>query len=147
MDLSEREIHFPPTKRGRKRDMPINEDLYYILARRKAAAQGRTGPGTTDRVFCRTDGAPWSKWAVEGHFGKALAAAGITRPLVFHDLRHTFSSRLKRNGIGETEIQRLLGHKTLAMTDRYIHVEMEQMRRAVATLHDRNNAEQLEPTL
>lgn len=82
---------------------------------------------------------------MEDHFAKALAAAGITKPLVWHDLRHTFASRLKRTGTGETEIQRLLGHKTLAMTDRYISVEIEQMRAAVASLASKNNAKQIAP--
>jgi site-specific recombinase XerD len=96
-------------------------------------------------VFCRTADAAWSKSSVEDHFAKALAGAGITKPLVWHDLRHSFASRLKRNGIGETEIQRLLGHKTLAMTDRYINIEVEQMRVAVASLASKNNAKQTEP--
>ncbi len=147
VDLERRVIDFPPTKRGRKRLMPINEPLYYVLARRKAAGQGITGPEKGNRVFSRPDGLPWSKWMVEEHFTKALKAAGIVKPLVFHDLRHTFASRLKRNGIGETEIQRLLGHKTLAMTDRYITVEIEQMHAAVASLASKNNTKQLEPIL
>ncbi len=108
----------------------------------KAATEGRTGPAETDRVFSRADGKFWSKGAVEHHFGKTLAAAGITKPLVFHDLRHTFASRLKRRGVHETEIQRLLGHKTLVMTDRYITVEVEQMRAAVASLVSTNKAQQ-----
>ncbi len=105
--------------------------------------QGTAGPGKADRVFSRPDGPAWSKWAVEEHFAKALAAAGITKPLVFHDLRHTFASRLKGNGVGETEIQRLLGHKTLQMTDRYINVEVEQIRAAVASLASTNRAKEL----
>lgn len=58
VDLANRLIDFPPTKRGRKRLMPINERLYYVLTRRKAAAQGMTGPQKTDRVFSRPDGPP-----------------------------------------------------------------------------------------
>jgi integrase len=145
VNLAERVIDFAPTKRGRKRLMPINETLYYVLARRKAAAQGKARPAKPDRVFSRPDGVPWSKWSVEDQFGKALAAAGIKKALVFHDLRHTFASRLKRNGVGETEIQRLLGHKSLQMTDRYITVEVEQMRVAVASLASKNNAKQTAP--
>ncbi len=80
-------------------------------------------------------------WAVEAQFKKALGAAGIHKLLVFHDLRHTFASRLTRNGAHETEIQRLLGHKTLAMTDRYINVEVEQLRTTVNLLTDRTGAE------
>ncbi len=123
---------FPPTRRGWNRLMPIKETLYYVLARWKAAAQGQTGPGKPDRVFSRPDGASWSKWAVEKHFAKALAAAGILKPLVFHDLRHTFASHLKRNGVGETESQPLLGHKTLQMTDPCITIEVSTKRAQAA---------------
>jgi integrase len=105
--------------------MPINDDLHHILLRRKAEAQGKTGRLAHARVFSRPDGPPWSKWCVENHFTKALAAADIQKPLIFHDLRHTSASRMKRNGIGETEIQRVLGHNTLSMTDRHINVEIE----------------------
>ena len=86
-----------------------------------------------DRVFLRAGGRPWNKWAVENRFAHAVTAADIA-PIRFHDLRHTIASRLKRAGIHETEIQRLLGHKTLAMTDRYINVKVEQLRAALAVL-------------
>ncbi len=49
-------------------------------ARRKAAAQGIAGPAKSDRVFSRTDSLPWSKSAVQDHFARSLAAAGITKP-------------------------------------------------------------------
>jgi len=144
VDLTRRVIEFPPTKRGRKRLMPINERRYYVLARRKAAGQGVTGRLVCDHVFSRIEFGAWSRWAVEAQFAEALAAAGITKRLAFHNLCRTFASRLKRNGMGETEIQRLLGHKTLQMTDRYINVEIEQMRAATDSLKaSKNNATQL----
>lgn len=134
VDLGNRTLDFEPTKRGRKRLVPIAEPLYYTLVRLRdvQARSGRLSPA--NRVFLRPDGTPWSKWTVETHFAKALAEAGITTPLVWHDVRHTTASRMKRGGVHETEIQRLLGHKTAAMTDRYITVEVEQLRAAVAVL-------------
>jgi integrase len=134
VDLGNRTLDFEPTKRGRKRLVPIAEPLYYTLVRLRdaQARSGRLAP--TNRVFLRPDGKPWSKWTVETQFAKALAKAEITTPLVWHDRRHTTASRMKRGGVHETEIQRLLGHKTAAMTDRYINVEVEQLRAAVAVL-------------
>lgn len=142
IDLAARVIDFPPTKRGRKRLMPITEPLYYVLMRLKAERAASGGPKPDDRVFSRPGATCWTKWVVEAQFKTALGAAGIRKPLVFRDVRHTFASRLKRNGAHETEIQRLLGHKTLAMTDRYITVEVEQMRAAVNLLASRTDAEQ-----
>lgn len=40
----------------------------------------------------------------------------------FHDLRHTAASYLAMNGAGIREIADVLGHKTLAMVQRYSHL-------------------------
>jgi len=111
------------------------------VMRLKAERSASGGPTAADRVFSRPGAAGWTTWAVEAQFKKALGAAGIHKPLVFHDLRHTFASRLKRNGAHETETQRWLGNKILAMTDRYINVEVEQLRTTVNLLTDRTGAE------
>ncbi len=140
VDLGRRVLNFPPTKRGRKREIPMNEPLYYLLARLWGEAS-RNGQGAPDRVFLRPDGMPWSKWTVESHLGKALAAAGIHTPLVFHDLRHTCASRLNRQGVPEANIQQLLGHTTAKTTRGYITIQTEDLRRSLNLLASRNNAE------
>ncbi len=141
-DLAGRVIDFPPTKRGRKRPMPIAEPLrlYYVLARLKAGQGHSNGHAPADRVFLRPDGRPWSKWTLEAHFKKALTAAEITTPLRLHDLRHTCASRLQRVGVHEMEIQQLLGHKTLRTTRGYINIRSEEFRRAVNFLRSTRTA-------
>ena len=54
-------------------------------------------------------------------FRPALEAARITN-FSWHDLRHTFASRLAMAGVDLRTIQELLGHRTLAMTMRYAHL-------------------------
>jgi len=127
VNLTTRLIDFPPTKRGRKRLMPINESLYYILARRKA------DPKRSERVFTKADGTPWGKAGVKYHVDKAMAASGV-KAFVFHDLRHTFSSRLNRQGVSKVYVQELLGHKTSKTTDLYLHAQVDDLRAAVGTL-------------
>ncbi|HXY55655.1 MAG TPA: tyrosine-type recombinase/integrase [Nitrospirota bacterium] len=39
----------------------------------------------------------------------------------FHDLRHTFATRLAQAGIDLHKIAKLLGHKDIKMTQRYSH--------------------------
>lgn len=48
-----------------------------------------------------------------------------------HDLRHSFASMLAAQGVPATAIQQLLGHSSLAVTQRYMHAHEDALRRAV----------------
>ena len=63
----------------------------------------------------------------------ALRKAKIT-DLHFHDLRHTYASRLVSDGVDLYTVKTLLGHKTMRMTERYAHVADDHLREAVARL-------------
>lgn len=133
VNLADRVLDFQPTKRGKKRLVPIGEPLYHILARRKRAA-------TSERVFTKPDGEPWSKWAVGYHVNVACEAAGI-QDFTFHDIRHTIATRLNRNGVQASYVQDLLGHKTASITRRYTHTQTSDLAAAVATLENWTNPE------
>ena len=67
-----------------------------------------------------------------GFYG-ALKRAGIT-DFRFHDLRHTFATRLAQAGIDLYKIVKLLGHKDIKMTQRYSHHCPESLRDGVEVL-------------
>lgn len=52
----------------------------------------------------------------------------------FHDLRHTFATRLVQAGIDLYVVKELLGHKTITMTTRYAHHNPESLRHGVEVL-------------
>lgn len=54
--------------------------------------------------------------------------------IVFHSLRHTFASWLVQAGVPLYTVQRLMGHKTIAMTQRYAHLAPEQGQEAARLL-------------
>ena len=55
---------------------------------------------------------------------------------VFHSLRHSCASWLVNSGVELPVIAKILGHKTLAMTMRYSHVNDRSVRNAMALLDD-----------
>ena len=55
--------------------------------------------------------------------------ARISRPVVPHVLRHTFSVTAIKKGISTRSLQEVLGHDNLAMTELYIHLEPEDAMR------------------
>ena len=126
VDLAERLINFPPTKKGLKRLMPINERLYYLLARRCARLSA------DDLVFSLAS-KPWERWHIRNRLAVAIRKAGIAA-FRFHDLRHTAASRLRRAGADMDHIRKVLGHRGIQTTQGYVHYEAEQLRPILALL-------------
>lgn len=64
----------------------------------------------------------------------AQAAAGISPPFRVHDLRHAFAAAIVAEGVPLPEVQRLMGHSSIEMTMRYVHVAPASGAAAVAVL-------------
>ena len=76
-------------------------------------------------------GKPYNDFQVS--FSRARAAVGITDVRI-HDLRHTYASLLIQNGISLYEVQKLLGHSSPNMTQRYAHLNPNNLKQIVNTL-------------
>jgi len=73
---------------------------------------------------------------------------GISDPrqqVVFHTLRHTFASWLVENGTDLYIVKELMGHSTLAMTERYSHLGQNTLQSAVRNLEKSLSTELAEP--
>lgn len=68
---------------------------------------------------------------VDRAFNAAIRRSGIP-PLRFHDLRHTYITRKVLEGVPLSMVQRLAGHATILTTQRYEHITLDDLRRAVA---------------
>lgn len=86
----------------------------------------------SDYVFTNLAGRPHSHRASQ-IFRDTVRRLKI-RDLRFHDLRHDFATRLRMKGTGLDVIAKLLGHTTLAMTQRYAHIEIGLLHEAVARI-------------
>ncbi len=62
----------------------------------------------------------------------------------WHDLRHTFATRLAQAGVDLYKISRLLGHKDIKMTQRYAHHCPDSLRNGVEILESDYNLTTME---
>ena len=69
-----------------------------------------------------TRGEPISARTIQQVFKQCLKRSGITKPLNFHCIRHSFATHLLEAGTNLRMIQQLLGHNSLKTTTVYLHV-------------------------
>ena len=116
------------SKNRERRTIPLNSTVFAVLAAKQAACGRKDGP-----VFTTSTGTRLKARYVVRAFTKARDRAGIP-DFRFHDLRHTFATRLVQKGVDLYKVQRLLGHKTGVMTQRYAHHSSESLRDGVKVL-------------
>ncbi|CCH77760.1 Putative prophage phiRv2 integrase (fragment) [Nostocoides japonicum T1-X7] len=84
-----------------------------------------TGPSPDALVFATPAGRPLPRSRRSEMFGRARRAAG--RPdLRWHDLRHTGATLAASTGASIRELQRRMGHSTIAAAMRYQHATDER---------------------
>lgn len=111
-------------KGSRERVVPVTEDLAILIAR---GAAGHTA------------GAPEQGWLFPGYhdghlsakYVGALVAAVLPTGWSMHALRHRFASRAYRGTRNLRAVQMLLGHSSIAITERYLDVNDDELRAAM----------------
>jgi integrase len=109
VNFERRSVYLSKTKTDVPRTVPLSTQAVLLL-------QG-IGPKPGDRIFSISPN------AATRAFCRAVQRAGI-EDLRFHDLRHEATSRLFERGLNVIEVARITGHKTLAMLDRYTHLDV-----------------------
>lgn len=111
-------------KSRKARHLPLNAEAHAVLERWQRQ-------GTTGLVFPSPAGGRLgnikSSW-------EAVCEAAWLRDFRFHDLRHTFASRLVMAGVDLNTVRELLGHSDIRMTLRYAHLAPQKLADAVALL-------------
>jgi len=113
-----------PTKTGSHRELPLSATVISELA---GLARG------DERVFPRPEGRIMNPASTSKFLYRLCRRAGV-RPCGWHVLRHTFASRMASAGTPLPILQKLLGHTTIKMTMRYVHVDQASMAAAVDTV-------------
>ena len=100
--------------------------------------------GDNELVFANpVTGTPLDKTAIRRRYGKALKGANLDSSHRFHDLRHTFGTRMAAAGVAMRTLQEWMGHRDIGTTQRYADYapsahEAELVAAAFARDADRN---------
>ena len=100
---------------------------------------------TEDFLFIRHDRAskrnaeatPLTPRSVQRMVEKYAKAAGITKKVTPHTLRHSFATDLLMNGADIRSVQSMLGHSSITTTQIYTHITNQQLRDVHKAFHDR----------
>ena len=131
LDLERRRLFIPDAKAG-ERDQPITPELADILSREREMRDDRAG-----WIFPspHKDSAAGHRARMDRPFRDAVARAGLDPVLITpHVMRHTAITKLVQAGVDLPTVQRISGHKTLAMVLRYAHVHAPHIDQAIAAL-------------
>jgi integrase len=126
VDLEGAVLTVPRSKNGERRRVYLNR---VAIAAFRLLWRFSEGKGKVFRHLYESDTTTGPrKW-----FENALADAGITA-FRWHDLRHTFASRLVMAGVDIRTVQELMGHKSIQVTLRYAHLAPQHQLEAVQRL-------------
>jgi integrase/recombinase XerD len=77
-------------------------------------------------------GTPYDARSLQLVLKKAIAAAGIQKPVTLHWLRHSYATHLLESGTDLRYIQEILGHKSSRTTEIYTHVSTKSLQKIVS---------------
>lgn len=127
IDFSRRICTVMKSKNKEKRGIPLNSSAMEVITK-----QSKVIP-ISGYIFSTGNGTKITSRNLSRAFTKAVIKSGI-KNFRFHDLRHSFATRLAQNGIDLYKVSKLLGHKDITTSQRYAHHCPESLRDGVEVL-------------
>jgi integrase len=132
VDLFRKTIIIPKPKNKEPKTLPVNDTVFDLLLAKSKVIN------MTGYVFTTASGLRINARNLQREFCNARTKAAEKTPEIsnfrWHDMRHTFATRLIQAGVDIGRVAELLGHKDLKMTRRYAHHNPESLRNSVKIL-------------
>ncbi|HYC55561.1 MAG TPA: tyrosine-type recombinase/integrase [Candidatus Binatia bacterium] len=123
-------------KGNKERVVPIGADALHAL---RAYRDAWPGPRRDEQaVFLNAKGGRLTTRSVGRIVERHLRAAGIVTHATPHSLRHSFATHLLESGADLRAIQEMLGHASIATTQRYTHLELARLSAVYDKAHPRS---------
>jgi integrase len=136
VDFEHEVLSIKDTKSGRNRSAIMTPDVKIMLE------ENKENSNSNGLVFISAVGTEID--AISKSFARAVKTLGFNngiddprQKVVFHTLRHTYASWLVMSGVDLYTVQKLMGHSTISMTERYSHLAPDHLKKAVRMLVDK----------
>jgi integrase/recombinase XerC len=129
LDLDQRLVKIRG-KGNKERIVPIGRPAAEAVAAYLRTREGPGGSAFAHRhvpLFLNHRGGRLTPRSVERLLEKYLRRSGMGKAITPHGLRHSFATHLLQAGADLRVIQELLGHARLTTTQRYTHVNLDQL--------------------
>lgn len=136
VDLNNKCITLRDTKNTKTRIVYMPDNVFQMLSHKSMCAK------KTSLLFLNKDGNKIK--GVSHAFAHVVniiklneGVVDTRQKVVFHTLRHTYASWLTQMGTDLYMVQKLMGHSSFAMTQRYAHLSPETLKKAVENFDER----------
>lgn len=129
-------------KGSKERLVPLSPVAADLLA---AYIDGPRGDVTVKRghenvIFLNNRGTGLTRQMIFTIIRRLALAAGISKKISPHTMRHSFATHLLEGGANLRAIQQMLGHESIATTEIYLHLDRTHLRAEILAHHPRNMA-------
>ncbi len=143
LDLSQRQVRLDG-KGGKQRIVPLGEPAVdalrtYLAVSRPVLLAAGSGAAAQDAVMLGVRGGRLGTRDARTIVERAARTAGVGH-VTPHTLRHTAATHLLEGGADVRQVQEVLGHSSLATTQRYTHLSRGRLREVHAAAHPRARA-------
>jgi integrase/recombinase XerD len=126
-------------KGGKERLVPIGRKAIGAVATYARELRPRLERGEGKGVlFLNANGRPLTRMGAWKILKAHVEAAGITKHVSPHTLRHSFATHLLEGGADLRAVQEMLGHADISTTQIYTHVDREYLRQVHKQFHPRS---------
>lgn len=126
-------------KGSKQRFVPVSEGtqryilLYIEAVRRHIAIQ----KGFEDILFLNRRGSRLTRAMIFTIIKRLAVETGLKKTISPHTFRHSFATHLLQNGADLRAIQQMLGHESITTTEIYVHLNRDDLAKAIHQYHPR----------
>lgn len=124
-------------KGSKVRMVPLGREALLWIDRYLSQCRDQYKSVDSSHLFLGVKGKPISRIFLWKKIKEYASKAGLTGKISPHTFRHTYASHLLDSGADVRIIQELLGHAHISSTDRYTHLQMNQIQEVFHAFHPR----------
>lgn len=137
VDTQERLLRVVLGKGRKDRNVPLTRKAAQAALRYLLSARAKLVHERTTRLFLTSQGHPLNRARVNELVRHWTKQAHVKKHVTCHTFRHTLATHLLKGRADIRHIQMLLGHSSLATTERYTRVEISDLKDVIVRAHPR----------